>query len=387
MKMRISRTLALMTATIMLICAMPAVAEESGIGTAVCYFLETDNEPIEFTTEYITDTERTDGGEITIQEGAEGQKTTIYACSYEDGVLKAKTQKKMSVTSPVNRIISVPTEKPTPTPTPVPTPAPTVAPTPAPTAEPTAEPTTMPTAEPTPTVKPTEKPTVAPTPAPTAEPTAEPTPTVKPTEEPTVTPSEIPEQEEYTVSYETEQVEIPYERETEYCDYLYPSQTGVSREGKAGLKEVTYEIKKDRQGNIVSKTVYSEVVIKKPRNEIYSVGTFVPVITIEEVPLEMNGPLGTRDPELDASSLAWAIRMANTKVEHDIWSDHTGDAWGDYVGGWPTKEEADTGIVKHGGDSLKYAKTYGGACVKRTETTPYGDPIITYIACAQGQSK
>ena len=378
MKMRISRTLALMTATIMLICAMPAVAEESGIGTAVCYFMETDNEPIEFTTEYITDTERTDGGEITIQEGAEGQKTTIYACSYEDGVLKAKTQKKMSVTSPVNRIVSVPTEKPTPTPTPVPTPSPTIAPTPEPTPEPTVAPTEKPTPVPTPV--PTPTPTVTPTPSPTVEPT----PTVKPTVEPTAETTETPEQEEYTVTYETEEEEIPYGRKTEYDDLVYASSPGaVSNVGVNGLKEVTYEIKKDRQGNIVSKTIISEVVIKKPIDELFVIGTFVPVVTIEEVPIELNGPLGTRDPELDASSLAWAYRMANTKIEHNVWDERRGTGWGDFVGGWPTKEEAEAGMVQHGGECLKYSTLYGAGCVKRTETTPYGEPIITYIVCAQ----
>ena len=116
---------------------------------------------------------------------------------------------------------------------------------------------------------------------------------------------------------------VPFETVTHETDMAYLGEVSVPQEGINGEKEVTYEVTKDPAGNVISKVKLSEVVTLDPVNKQVYVGTFVPDITYEVVPLDLSQWVhGARNAELDADSLEWARTMAtNNKVEH---SDHTG---------------------------------------------------------------
>ncbi len=183
---------------------------------------------------------------------------------------------------------------------------------------------------------------------------------------------------EYTVSYVTETVEIPYgtveqEEELEYRGKRYVGNVGV-----VGEKEIRYEIKTDASGNQVSKTVVSETITKDPIDEVVIVGTFVPTYTTSVVPISLPGMHGERSSSLDADCVAWAQTMANNqKVEH------SGPIGSESVGAWSSASAAASGVAAHGGTCIAWSEYWGAGCVALTETLPEGGSHTIYFACAR----
>ena len=189
--------------------------------------------------------------------------------------------------------------------------------------------------------------------------------------------------EEYTYSYVTETVDIPFG--TEYIDspYAPKGEEGIAAIGQNGQKEITYQIKKDKNGKEVSRTVSSEKIIKSPVTQVYYRGTWVSDATYEVVQTDdLGGNQGTRTEELDKRAEEWAMEMAQTGVRHS--SPDGGGNYGESVGGWGSLEEAVAGTEQHGGNVLSEADNYGFAVVKKTETQPDGSVKETYYAVEQG---
>ena len=205
--------------------------------------------------------------------------------------------------------------------------------------------------------------------------------------------------EEFTYSYVTEKQDIPYQ--TVYIDAPnWPKgETAVTQEGQNGQKEITYQIKKDKNGKEVSRTVSSEKVIKQVKNkEIYR-GTFVSEVTYSVVDLQGFSGLDSdkRTSDMDAACTDWAMEMAkNDKVEH---SDHD---WGESVGAWGSADQVINGrdytvistqdgqthsgnvsLESHGGEMLQDGDKWGAGCVVRSETQPDGSVVETYYAVAR----
>ena len=122
--------------------------------------------------------------------------------------------------------------------------------------------------------------------------------------------------ENFTTSYVTETVDIPYKTEDQPNDGLYKGTRTIAQNGKNGQKEVKYEVKKDSSGNIVSKTFVSEEVKRSPVNEIYFVGTFEPEVSVEVVKADPTGMTGERNSEIDQRCEEWALYMAENGVQH-----------------------------------------------------------------------
>ena len=190
---------------------------------------------------------------------------------------------------------------------------------------------------------------------------------------------EKPQEPEYTVSYVTETVEIPYGTTEEEEPLEYKGKRYVGNVGVTGEKEVTYEVKIDASGNQVSKTVVSENVTKNPINEIVIVGTFVPTYTTSVVSISLPGMHGERSSSLDSECVSWAQSMANNqKVEH------SGPLGVESVGAWSSASAAASGVAAHGGTALAWATNWGAGCVALTETLPEGGTHTIYFACAKG---
>ena len=190
---------------------------------------------------------------------------------------------------------------------------------------------------------------------------------------------EKPQEPEYTVSYVTETVEIPYGTTEEEEPLEYKGKRYVGNVGVTGEKEVTYEVKIDASGNQVSKTVVSENVTKNPINEIVIVGTFVPTYTTSVVSISLPGMHGERSSSLDSECVSWAQSMANNqKVEH------SGPIGTESVGGWSSASAAASGVAAHGGNALAWSAQWGAGCVALTETLPGGGTHTIYFACARG---
>ena len=178
-------------------------------------------------------------------------------------------------------------------------------------------------------------------------------------------------------------MDIPFG--TEYIDspYAPKGEEGIAAIGQNGQKEITYQIKKDKNGKEVSRTVSSEKMIKSPVTQVYYRGTWVSDATYEVVQTDdLGGNQGTRTEELDKRAEEWAMEMAQTGVRH---SDPNGSSgYGESVGGWGSLEEAVAGTEQHGGQTLSEADNYGFAVVKKTETQPDGSVKETYYAVEQG---
>ena len=207
--------------------------------------------------------------------------------------------------------------------------------------------------------------------------------------------------DEYTYSYVTETVDIPFT--TVYIDAPnWPKgEEAVVKEGKNGKKEITYQIKKDKNGKEVSRTVSSEkVTVKVVNKEIYR-GTFVSEVTytVVEVPDMQNLDKDKRSSELDAACTDWAMQMAqNNEVNH------SDQGFGESVGGWGSMDEVMNGrdytvisthdgqtynynvsMESHGGELLAEGDSWGAGVVARTETQPDGSTVTTYFGCARSE--
>jgi len=190
--------------------------------------------------------------------------------------------------------------------------------------------------------------------------------------------------ETYTVSYVTETVDIPYNTEDQPNAGLYKGTRTIAQDGKVGKKEVKYEVKKDSNGNVVSKTFVSETVTRSPVNEIYFVGTFEPTVTVEVVHADPTGMTGERNSDIDKRCEDQALWMAENGVQH---SDISGGdpGYAESVGGWGSLDEAIAGTEHHGGDAVNHRDQYGFGVVKKTETLPDGSTKETYYAVSQGE--
>jgi uncharacterized protein YabE (DUF348 family) len=184
---------------------------------------------------------------------------------------------------------------------------------------------------------------------------------------------------EYTISYVTETVEIPYGTIEEQEPLEYKGKRYVGNVGVVGQKEVKYEVKTDASGNQVSKTVVSETVTKSPVDELVIVGTFVPTYSTSVVSISLPGMHGERSSSLDSECVSWAQSMANNqKVEH------SGPIGAESVGAWGSASAAASGVAAHGGTGLAWSVNWGAGCVALTETLPEGGTHTIYFACAKG---
>lgn len=205
---------------------------------------------------------------------------------------------------------------------------------------------------------------------------------------------------EYTISYETETVEIPFETTIIDTNYMCIGEEHIETEGKNGEKEITYAIKKDCNGNIISWDVYSENVIKEAVKQVMYRGTFKPEVTYEYVLLPdlPECVSSRRDSEIDAECANWAMSMAiKNKVEHSQ------QGIIESVGGWGSVDEVlygrqysvistqdgqtytdNVSLAGHTGTALTESSRWGAGCVKRSETQPGGNIYVVYFACARG---
>lgn len=77
----------------------------------------------------------------------------------------------------------------------------------------------------------------------------------------------------YTTKEVTEEIEIKYQTETKKDTNKQSGYKEVTQQGVSGIKEITYKITYDENGNEISKEQVSEKVIKKVVNEIIVVGS------------------------------------------------------------------------------------------------------------------
>ncbi len=210
---------------------------------------------------------------------------------------------------------------------------------------------------------------------------------------------------EITISYETVTVTIPYS--TEYVDAPnWPEgEEMVVTAGQNGEKEVVYQIKKDKNGNEISRAVYSETITKDAVSEVVYRGTFVPVVTYTyiTVPNLPECDPDRRDSALDEEAAEWAMTMAQ---ENRVYHSCEGVGYyGESVGAWGSIDgvvngrdytvistqdgQTYNGIVSlgsHGGEILANALRWGAGCVKRSETQPDGTIVDVYFACARSNN-
>lgn len=92
----------------------------------------------------------------------------------------------------------------------------------------------------------------------------------------------IGEKLEYTTSHVTNVEIIPHTSKTIETDELPKGETTIAQKGVDGEKEIVYAIKKDLDGNVISKEVVSEKVTKEMQEEIIKVGTKEPELHQEE---------------------------------------------------------------------------------------------------------
>ena len=396
-------TLIMIAAMILCLAITPAaICEECGIGTAASRITETEETTIPYATEYITDTTMTPGsGTRVIQAGKNGVKTVTYLVDYEDGVEKARGIEDVTVTDPTNEIIGV-----------APKPEDVV------TKEETKTETIYYKTE---TVNDPDR--------------------IKGEADQVVQEGKNGSREvvytvvymngkeinrsekssrvitpavnkivsvatgEYDLSYETKTVTIPYTTIYEDASNWRVGEESVAQEGQNGEKEVTYAIYKDKNGKEVSRSVYSEKITKNVQNKIVYKGTFEPVVsyTVVDLPNLPECDANKRNSDLDADSVAWAMKMAQ---EDNVYHSSTlvGD-YGESVGAWGSVDgvvngrdytvistqngQTYNGIVSlgsHGGEILANAKRWGAGCVMRSETQPDGTVVNVYFACARSNN-
>ena len=206
---------------------------------------------------------------------------------------------------------------------------------------------------------------------------------------------------EYTISYETETITIPFETTVIDTENMNAGETYVEVEGIDGQKEVTYAIKKDKNGNIVSWDICSETVIREVVNQVMYRGTFVPSITYTYVyvPNLPECDPNLRDTNIDEECALWAMEMAVCGTVK-----HSGQGHAESVGGWGSIDEVvygreyteinpdngqvysgNTSLGSHGGEGLANGHRWGAGCVARTTTLPGGGTNTVYYACARSE--
>ena len=206
---------------------------------------------------------------------------------------------------------------------------------------------------------------------------------------------------EYTISYETETINIPFETTVIDTENMNVGEEYIEIAGQDGQKEVTYAIKKDCNGNIVSWDVYSEKVIKNAVNQVMYRGTFIPSITYAyvNVPNLPECDPNLRDTNIDEACALWAMEMAVCGTVK-----HSGQGHAESVGGWGSIDEVvygreyteinpdngqvysgNTSLGSHGGEGLANGHRWGAGCVARTTTLPGGGTNTVYYACARSE--
>ena len=206
---------------------------------------------------------------------------------------------------------------------------------------------------------------------------------------------------DYIVTYETVSVDIPFETVYEDAPNWYADEEKVLTEGRKGLKEITYAVTKDLNGNEISRTVSSEKIIQSPVNQVVCKGTFVPVITYAyvSVPDLPECDPDRRDAELDSACAQWAMKMAKDNRVY-----HSDLGFGESVGGWGSIDSMVYGrdytvisthdgqtyhytvsLGSHGGEALAIGSKWGAGCVKRDETQPDGSTVAVFYACARSE--
>lgn len=381
-----------------LACVSFANGEACGIGTAASCITESVTTEYTYTTEYRNDPDRfPESGNIVIQEGKNGSRTSRHMVTYEDGIETGWQELGEEFTAPVNEIVSVPSKGHT-----VEIKEETSNETILFTTRTDYDPNRM-KGEKDQVVQEGKNGTKTIVYAVTYTDGIETNRTVK-RESVTVKPVEkiiSVATGEYDVVYETVTVAIPFETIYEDASGWCVGEEAVGNEGQDGEKEVTYRIQKDKNGNVVSRTVSDEKITKKAVNKIIYRGTFVPVVTYEVVyvPDLPECDASRRTTDLNNDCTEWAMKMAQeNKVQH------SNLGFGESVGGWGSIDEVVygrdysvistqngqlyNGIVSlgsHGGQCLAEGKTWGAGCVARTETQPDGSTQTVYYACARSE--
>lgn len=375
-----------------------AMGEECGIGTAASCTILSEETEYDYTTEYRNDPDRyPESGNVVIQEGKNGTKTSNYLIMYEGGTATGYRNLGEEYTAPVTEIISVPVKGHT--------------------VEIREEETTEILYFQTRTVEDPDRVKGEPDKiiqegkngsktiiytvtytdgVETARIQKSETVTEQPVEE--IVSISVGE---FSIAYETVTVETPYT--TVYVDApnISVGEEVDGSEGQNGLKEVTYAIKKDRNGKELSRSVSDEKTIQELVNKTIYRGTFVPVVTYEVlyVPDLPECDASRRNEDLDADCAEWAMKMAqDDKVQHSFYSGHA-----ESVGGWGSIDQVVYGrfyqvistqngqlysgnvsLGSHGGECLRNSATWGAGCVARSETQPDGSTVTVYFACARG---
>ena len=375
-----------------------AYSEECGIGTAASCEKVTDTEDIPYETEYRLDTNRyPESGNKLIQAGQNGIKNCNYRITYENGIKTGRYDLGVEITEPVKEIISIPGKEHI--------------------IETKEETVTEPVAFSTETVDDPDRikgdPDIVLQEGQNGVKTIVYTVTYtdgvetgRTVKSETVTTQPVNEiisvaVGKYTVSYETMTEIIPFE--TVYIDTenMCAGEEYAENEGQDGEKEVTYQIKKDKDGKEVSRSVYAEKITQDVVNKIIYRGTFVPVVTytVVDVPdLPECDPL-LRDSGLNAACTEWAMKMAKSNTVK-----HSDLGHGESVGGWGSIDEVvygreyseinpdngqvyggNTSLGSHGGEGLANGHRWGAGCVARSETQPDGSVVTVYFACARSE--
>lgn len=372
--------------------------EECGIGTAVCCVTETVTTEYAYTTEYRNDPDRyPESGNIVIQEGKNGSLTHIQRVIYEDGAVIGCEDMGEKYVAPVNEIISVPskehnvvtkeeekteiiyfTTKTVDDPSRI-------------KGEPdqvvqegrNGSKTVVYTVTYTDGVE-------------TGRVVKSESISVKPVEKIISVASG-----DYDITYETETVVIPFDTVYQDAPNWYSDEEEVTTEGQNGEKVITYAVRKDKSGNVVSRTVSSENVTKKAVNKVITRGTFVPVITytVVQLPDLPECDPSKRNSDLDSDCIDWAMAMAQNNMIY-----HSDLGFGESVGGWGSVDSLVYGrdytvisthdgqtynytvsLGSHGGELLVLGEKWGAGAVKRTETQPGGTSVTVYFACARSE--
>ena len=206
---------------------------------------------------------------------------------------------------------------------------------------------------------------------------------------------------EITISYETVTVTIPYSSEYVDAPNWPEGEEMVVTAGQNGEKEVVYQIKKDKNGNEISRAVYSETITKDAVSEVVYRGTFIPVVTYTyvAVPDLPECDPDRRDAALDEACAEWAMSMA---IDNNVF--HSGLGHGESVGAWGSIEgvvygrdytvistqngqtySGNVSLGSHGGGLLSTGRIWGAGCVIRSETQPDGSVADVYFACARSE--
>lgn len=374
-----------------------AMGEECGIGTAASCTILSEVVEYDYTTEYRNDPDRyPESGNVVIQEGKNGVKTSNYLIMYEDGMATGYRNLGEEYTAPVTEIISVPVKGHT--------------------VETREEETTEILCFQTRTIEDPDRMKGEPDEIIQEGKNGSKTivytvtytdgvETARAQKSETVTEQPVEEivsvaAGDFSIVYETVTVETPYT--TVYVDApnLPVGDEVDGSEGQNGLKEVTYAIKIDKVGKEISRSVSDEKTIRELVNKTIYRGTFVPVVTYEVVyvPDLPECEASRRDTDMDAACTEWAMIMAKDDRVY-----HSNAEWAESVGGWGSIDEVVYGrfyqvistqngqlysgnvsLGSHGGEGLRNSAIWGAGCVARSETQPDGSIVTVYFACARG---